>query len=136
MTASRAIPSAEATATSAAVNLQDAIAILKMIVGLEVNGTGKALSPDQALAADYDGNGLVQLTDAIGVLKHVVGLTAPDPVWRFVNELDTTVPNTVLFIFHSRSSWSNLSPKGLVRLLSWRMSFQIGAGITLPASAP
>ena len=93
LTASRAIPSAEATATSAAVNLQDAIAILKMIVGLEVNGTGKALSPYQALAADYDGNGLVQLTDAIGVLKHVVGLTAPDPTWRFVNELDATVPS-------------------------------------------
>ena len=93
LNASRAIPSAEATATSAAVNLQDAIAILKMIVGLEVNGTGKALSPYQALAADYDGNGLVQLTDAIGVLKHVVGLTAPDPVWRFVNELDATVPS-------------------------------------------
>jgi cyclophilin family peptidyl-prolyl cis-trans isomerase len=93
LTASRAIPSAEATATSAAVNLQDAIAILKMIVGLEVNGTGKALSPYQALAADYDGNGRVELTDAIGVLKHVVGLTAPDPAWRFVNELDTTVPS-------------------------------------------
>ena len=93
LTASRAIPSAEATATSAAVNLQDAIAILKMIVGLEVNGTGKALSPYQALAADYDGNGLVQLTDAIGVLKHVVGLTAPEPAWRFVNELDATVPS-------------------------------------------
>ena len=93
LNASRAIPSAEATATSAAVNLQDAIAILKMIVGLEVNGAGKALSPYQALAADYDGNGLVQLTDAIGVLKHVVGLTAPDPAWRFVNELDATVPS-------------------------------------------
>ena len=92
LTASRAIPSAEATATSAAVNLQDAIAILKMIVGLEVNGTGKAVSPYQALAADYDGNGLGQLTDAIGVLKHVVGLTAPEPAWRFVNELDAAVP--------------------------------------------
>ena len=92
LTASRAIPSPEAKATSAAVNLQDAIAILKMIVGLEVNGTGKALSPYQALAADYDGNGLVQLTDAIGVLKHVVGLTAPQPAWGFVNELDATVP--------------------------------------------
>ena len=51
------------------------------------------MSPYQALAADYDGNGLVQLTDAIGVLKHVLGLTAPDPVWRFVNELDATVPS-------------------------------------------
>ena len=93
LTASRSIPSEEATATSAAVNLQDAIAILKMIVGLEVNGTGIALSPYQALAADYDGNGQVQLEDAILVLKHVVGLTAPDPAWRFVNELDPTVPS-------------------------------------------
>ena len=43
-------PGAEATLTDQAVNLQDAIAILKMIVGLEVNGAGKALSPYQALA--------------------------------------------------------------------------------------
>ncbi len=92
LTASRAVPSGEAATTSSAVNLQDAIAILKMIVGLEVNGTGKALSPYQALAADYDGNGSVQLSDAIGVLKHVVGLTAPDPTWYFVNEIDSTVP--------------------------------------------
>jgi hypothetical protein len=92
LTATRAIPTAEAAATTAAVNLQDAIAILKMIVGLEVNGTGKALSPYQALAADFDGNGAVQLSDAIGVLKHVVGLTAPTPTWNFVNEIDSTVP--------------------------------------------
>ena len=92
LTTTRAVPAAEASLTSSAVNLQDAIAILKMIVGLEVNGAGKPLSPYQALAADYDGNGAVQLTDAIGVLKHVVGLTAPQPTWRFVNELDTTVP--------------------------------------------
>ncbi len=92
LTATRAVPSAEANLTSSAVNLQDAIAILKMIVGLDVNGAGKPLSPYQALAADYDGNGAVQLTDAIGVLKHVVGLTAPQPTWHFVNELDATVP--------------------------------------------
>jgi hypothetical protein len=93
LTASRAVPSAEASLTSSAVNLQDAISILKMIVGLDVNAAGKPLSPYQALAADYDGNGVVQLTDAIGVLKHVVGLTAPQPAWHFVNELDATVPN-------------------------------------------
>ena len=92
LSATRTVPTAEAVATSAAVNLQDAIAILKMIVGLDVNGTGKALSPYQALAADYDGNGVVQLSDAIGVLKHVVGLSAPDPTWHFVNEIDSTVP--------------------------------------------
>jgi hypothetical protein len=92
LTASRAVPASEASLTSSAVNLQDAIAILKMIVGLDVNGAGRPLSPYQALAADYDGNGVVQLTDAIGVLKHVVGLTAPQPTWHFVNELDTSVP--------------------------------------------
>ncbi len=92
LTASRAIPAAEASATSSAVNLQDAIAILKMIVGLPVNGAGQALSPYQALAADFNGDGTVGLTDAIGVLKHVVGLTAPDPTWHFVSETDPTVP--------------------------------------------
>lgn len=92
VTASRAIPAAEADITNSAVNLQDAIAILKMVVGLDVNGAGNALSPYQALAADYDGNGLVQLSDAIGVLKHVVGLTTQQPVWHFVNEIDPLVP--------------------------------------------
>ena len=92
MQATRAVPAGEATQTDSAVNLQDAIAILKMIVGLDVNGAGKALSPYQALAADYDGNGAVQLTDAIGVLKHVVGLTAPQPAWHFANEADVLVP--------------------------------------------
>ena len=91
LTASRTIPTAEASATNSAVNLQDAIAILKMIVGLPINGSNP-LSPYQTLAADYDGNGTVGLTDAIGVLKHVVGLTAPAPTWHFVNEIDTTIP--------------------------------------------
>ena len=95
LSASRSIPAGEATLTSQAVNLQDAIAILKMIVGLEVNGAGRALSPYQSLAADYNGNGAVGLTDAIDVLKHVVGLPAPDPAWRFVNEIDATIPGKV-----------------------------------------
>ncbi len=91
MTAARGVPSAEAAATSQAVNLQDAIAILKMIVGLDVNGTGKLLSPYQTYAADFDANGKVELSDAIFVLKHVVGLTSPDPQWIFFNETDPTV---------------------------------------------
>jgi hypothetical protein len=92
LTASRAVPSAESADTNQAVNLQDAIAILKMIVGLDVNGAGKALSPYQAFAADFDGNGKVELSDAIGVLKHVVGLPAPDVQWLFFNEADASVP--------------------------------------------
>ena len=93
LTVNRPVPSAEASATSSAVNLQDAIAILKMIVGLPVNGANQPVSPYQTLAADFDGNGSVGLTDAIGVLKHVVGLAAPDPTWHFVNEADTSVPS-------------------------------------------
>ncbi len=92
LSASMPVPAAETSAVSQAVNLQDAIAILKMIVGLDVNGAGKALSPYQAYAADYDGNGKVELSDAIGVLKHVVGLDAPTPKWIFFNEIDQTVP--------------------------------------------
>ena len=72
--------------------MQDAIAILKLIVGLPINGATQALSPYQALAADFDGNGTVGLNDAIGVLKHVVGLAAPNPNWYFVNEVDPSVP--------------------------------------------
>jgi hypothetical protein len=91
--ASRSIP-AETALTTAAVNLQDAIAILKMIVGLNVNGANQPLSPYQALAADFDGNSRVELNDAIGVLKHVVGLTGPGtpkPEWRFVDEASAAV---------------------------------------------
>ena len=50
---------------SQAVNLQDAIAILKMIVGLEVNSSGQSVTAYQAYAADIDGNGKVELTDAL-----------------------------------------------------------------------
>jgi Ca2+-binding RTX toxin-like protein len=94
LAAGRDVSTAELKATSDAVNLQDAIAILKMIVGLNVNGTGQALSPYQALAADFDGNGGVELNDAIGVLKHVVGLTGtgtPTPTWKFVDEASDAV---------------------------------------------
>ena len=86
LTVSRANPAAESATVDAAVNLQDAIAILKMIVGLDVNGTGKPLSPYQSYAADFDFNGKVELSDAINVLKHVVGLVSPDPAWMFFNE--------------------------------------------------
>ena len=88
ITARLAVGDAQADAASHAVNLQDAIAILKMIVGLEVNGPGRPLSPYQSFAADFDSNGKVELSDAIAVLKHVVGLPSPDLQWLFFNEAD------------------------------------------------
>lgn len=87
----RAIPATETTATASAVNLQDAIAILKMIVGLEVNPPGQALSPYQALAADFNTDGAVGLADAIAVLRYVVGLSSVQPVWHLVDESSVAV---------------------------------------------
>jgi Ca2+-binding RTX toxin-like protein len=75
------------TKKAEAVNLNDAIAILKMIVGLSVNSNNVPLSPYQAVAADFDRSGTVDLTDAIGVLKMVVGLSAPNPVWTFFDDV-------------------------------------------------
>jgi hypothetical protein len=70
----------------AAVDLNDAIAILKMIVGLPVNSNGTPLSAYQAVAADFDQTGEVNLTDAIGVLKMIVGLAAPAPQWKYFDD--------------------------------------------------
>ena len=86
-----------------AVNLTDAIAILKMIVGLNVNSNNTALSPYQAIAADFDQSGDVGLTDAIGVLKMVVGLSAPTPTWKYYD--DTKLSSTY-------TAAQSLNPKG------------------------
>ena len=86
-----------------AVNLTDAIAILKMIVGLNVNSNNTPLSPYQAIAADFDQSGDVGLTDAIGVLKMVVGLSAPTPTWKYYD--DTKLASTY-------TSAQSLTPKG------------------------
>ena len=87
---------------SNAVNLTDAIAILKMIVGLNVNSNNTPLSPYQAIAADFDQSGDVGLNDAIGVLKMVVGLTSPTPSWKYYD--DTQLANAY-------TSAQSLNPK-------------------------
>jgi hypothetical protein len=69
-----------------AVDLNDAIGILKMIVGLPVNSNNTPLSPYQVIAADFDQSGEVDLTDAIGVLKLVVDLAAPTPTWKHFDD--------------------------------------------------
>ena len=65
-----------------AVDLLDAIAILKSIVGLT------PLNDYQKIAADFDKVNGVDLNDAIGILKHVVGLPAPMSEWTFVDKAD------------------------------------------------
>ncbi|MGA1317268.1 MAG: matrixin family metalloprotease, partial [Rubrivivax sp.] len=82
-----------ADASSNAVNLQDAVAILKLIAGVPVQAGDRPLSPYQAIAADVDANGVVSLADALGVLRHAVGWPgAPSPAWVFLDESDPTVP--------------------------------------------
>jgi Ca2+-binding RTX toxin-like protein len=61
------------------VDLNDAIQILKSIVGLTT------FNPYQNIAADFNNSNAVDLGDAIGVLKHIVGLSAPEPAWVFVD---------------------------------------------------
>jgi hypothetical protein len=82
---SRSLSTAEVSAADGAVSLPDAIAILKMIVGLNVNANNTAATAYQVIAADFNQNGSVGLDDAIGVLKHVVGLQAPRPTLKFVD---------------------------------------------------
>ena len=63
-----------------------------MIVGLPINGDQAPLSPYQALAADFNADGVVSLGDAIGVLRYVVGLPSDQPRWLLLNESDTSIP--------------------------------------------
>ncbi len=81
LTSEKASGAAEANAANRAVDLLDAIAILKSIVGLTT------LDANQKIAADFDNANGVDLNDAIGILKHVVGLSAPTPEWLFVDKV-------------------------------------------------
>jgi Ca2+-binding RTX toxin-like protein len=94
------------TNKAAAVNLTDAISVLKMIVGLPVNSNNAPLVPHQSIAADFNQNGQVGLDDAIGMLKLVVGLDAPSPTWRYydADKLKTSVSAAEAL---APASWAN-----------------------------
>jgi hypothetical protein len=102
----------------AAVGLNDAISILKMIVGLKVNSGDAPLSPYQAIAADFNRSGSVDLNDAIEVLKHVVGLPSADPVWSYYDDSK---------IAPSISDSQSLAPA------SWSAAAKLGDLSTVPA---
>ena len=80
------------TPDAAAVNLRDAVAILRMIAGKPVGGDAPASSPFQSIAADFDGDGVVGLGDALGVLRHAVGRGGAAPAWAFVDEAAPELP--------------------------------------------
>ena len=81
--------------TNRTITSADALAALKIAVGLNPNsdpdgsGPQEALevSPYQLIAADINGDGRVTSSDALGILKVAVGLSdAPSPYWALVSE--------------------------------------------------
>ena len=75
------------TAESNAIKANDALAALKIAVGMNPNTDGSAVSPYQYLAADVNHDGQVKAADALNILKMVVKLsTAPEKEWLFVPE--------------------------------------------------
>ena len=93
VTAHRAESVYESTATSGAVNLRDAVSILKMVAGQPINALGQSMSPYQSIAADFTGDGAVSLADALGVIRHAVGMPNEfAPRWVFVDEADPHMP--------------------------------------------
>ena len=81
-----------ATSDGAAINLRDAVAILRMLAGRPVADQAQAPSPFESIAADFDGDGAVGLGDALGVLRHATGAGGPKPAWAFVDESDPALP--------------------------------------------
>ena len=75
------------TAESNAIKANDALAALKIAVGMNPNTDGSAVSPYQYLAADVNKDGQVKAADALNILKMAVKLsTAPEMEWLFVPE--------------------------------------------------
>jgi len=70
---------------SNAVTANDALAALKIAVGINPNADNLELSPFQYLAADINKDGTVKASDALNILKMAVKLnTAPEKEWLFV----------------------------------------------------
>ena len=96
-------PPGTSAQVKSAVDLSDAIAVLKLIVGLPLSTS--PVSAAQALAADFDQDRQVGLNDAIGILKHLVDLPgAPQPSWKYheASKLPTSLSTPQLT---EHSSW-------------------------------
>jgi hypothetical protein len=74
-------------AESNAIKANDALAALKIAVGMNPNADGSAVSPCQYLAADVNKDGRVTAADALNILKMAVKLnSSPEKEWLFVPE--------------------------------------------------
>ena len=82
-----------AVGAGASITAADALAALKLAVGLNPNpvsattGTQALVSPYQFMAADVAHTGVVTAADALAILRMAVGLpSASQPSWEFVND--------------------------------------------------
>jgi hypothetical protein len=75
------------TAESTAIKANDALAALKIAVGMNPNADGSEVLPYQYLATDVNYDGQIKAADALNILKMAVKLdTAPAKEWLFVPE--------------------------------------------------
>ncbi len=75
------------TAEGNAIKADDALAVLKIAVGMNPNSDGSPVTPYQYLAADVNHDGQVKAADALNILKMAVKLNpAPAKEWLFVPE--------------------------------------------------
>ena len=75
------------TDESNAIKANDALAALKIALGMNPNADRSAVSPYQYLAADVNHDGQIKAADALNILKMAVKLsTAPEMEWLFVPE--------------------------------------------------
>jgi hypothetical protein len=81
------LPQTSLETGSRVINSLDALAALKISVGLNPNLDGSPVSPYQLIAADVNRDGRVNSLDALAILKMAVGRSdAPAREWLFVSE--------------------------------------------------
>ena len=92
------------------ISASDALAALKLAVGINPNSGDVSVSPYQYLSADVNEDGRVSAADALSILKMAVGLEgAPDREWKFVSELETFVNNDGSAVGRSRIDWEEFN---------------------------
>ena len=90
-----AVNSSASQSDAAAVTLKDALAALKLAIGIDTinsSSTGGSVvaSPYQRAAADFNADGKVDLKDALEILKYSIGVTTSNaPRWQFYDETET-----------------------------------------------
>lgn len=115
----------DAADSSTAITSADALAALRIAVGLNPNpdpdGTGplsaSKISPYQFIAADANDDGRVNSADALAILRMAVKApTAPPQKWKFVNE--------TLDLWNETTQTSSLTPANAV----WNANLTASSG--------